>query len=283
MTRRVLTIALCLSLGLHLIILLFALSTWQAKSLKQTVKPNYVMAKVVSLKPVEKAPKPKAVKPKPKKQPEKRQAPKKPKPKPKKDNSAEKKRAAELVKKKAAEKKAAQKKAAEKKRQAEAKKLADAKKAKELAAEKAKQAAEKKRQQEELRKEQEELNRRMMAEELLEDALEEEQALLDAEEDEALAYSYMDSVRRSIQRYWSRPASARNGMVVELRIYLIPTGDVVNVAIAKSSGDTAFDRAAVNAVKKAGGFPELKALPNHIFEQYYRQFTIKFNPEDLRR
>jgi colicin import membrane protein len=72
-------------------------------------------------------------------------------------------------------------------------------------------------------------------------------------------------------------------MIVSLRIHLVPTGSVVGVDVIKSSGDSIFDRSARRAVKKAENFPELQKIPNHIFEQYFRKFTLEFSPEDLRQ
>jgi TonB family protein len=85
-----------------------------------------------------------------------------------------------------------------------------------------------------------------------------------------------------VVNYWSRPPSARNGMEVLLALQLIPTGEVVSVTVVKSSGNTAFDRSAVNAVQKAEQFPELKDLPPREFEKTFRRFRLLFRPEDLR-
>jgi len=66
-------------------------------------------------------------------------------------------------------------------------------------------------------------------------------------------------------------------------VQLIPTGEVVDVQVVKSSGDDAFDRSAVTAVKKAGQFPELKNLKSAEFEKNFRRLTMPFTPEDLRQ
>lgn len=112
--------------------------------------------------------------------------------------------------------------------------------------------------------------------------LAQEQAVQQSGQDEQLANSYTALISQAIQGQWSRPPSARNDMEVELELRLVPTGEVVNVQIVKSSGNSAFDRSAENAVRKVGRFPELQKLPNRVFEQYFRQFTLRFKPEDLR-
>lgn len=118
-------------------------------------------------------------------------------------------------------------------------------------------------------------------EELLKN-LGEKEVVEDAQADEVTAQSYIAFIQRAVQSNWSRPASARNGMQVLLNIQLIPSGDVVSVTVAKSSGNDAFDRSAVAAVKKAENFPELAELEPRVFEKYYRHFTLLFKPEDLR-
>ncbi len=111
-----------------------------------------------------------------------------------------------------------------------------------------------------------------------------------AEESEALAAmtagemseTYAALIQQTVINYWSRPPSARNGMETLLSIQLIPTGEVVSVSVLKSSGNAAFDRSAINAVEKAGSFPELKNLPPAEFEKTFRRFRLLFRPEDLR-
>jgi colicin import membrane protein len=98
---------------------------------------------------------------------------------------------------------------------------------------------------------------------------------------EAVAQSYRYGIYQKVVANWSRPPSARNGMEARLQVELVPTGDVVAVMLIESSGSSAFDRSAEQAVKKARRFevPEEGA----IFEQYFRRFTLLFKPEDLLR
>lgn len=89
-------------------------------------------------------------------------------------------------------------------------------------------------------------------------------------------------IQRSVINRWTRPPSARNGMRAVLEIALVPTGDVVGVAVLSGSGNLAFDRSAINAVEKAGRFPEVKELERALFERDFRRFQLIFKPEDLR-
>ena len=98
---------------------------------------------------------------------------------------------------------------------------------------------------------------------------------------QAVAQSYRYGIYQKVVANWSRPPSARNGMEARLQVELVPTGDVVAVMLVESSGSSAFDRSAENAVRKADRFEVPKE--SAIFEQYFRQFTLLFKPEDLLR
>jgi TonB family protein len=113
----------------------------------------------------------------------------------------------------------------------------------------------------------------------LEEHEQQQQAAITASE---MAASYASVIQQTVINYWSRPPSARNGMEVLLALQLIPTGEIVSVTVVKSSGNTAFDRSAINAVEKAERFPELQNLPSREFEKTFRRFRLLFRPEDLR-
>lgn len=102
-----------------------------------------------------------------------------------------------------------------------------------------------------------------------------------AETEAELTMAYTAVIHDLVQRNWSRPPSARNDMTAVLRIRLVPTGDVVDVEIVRSSGDAAFDRAAENAVRAVGRFTELQGMPPRMFERSFRSLLLTFRPEDL--
>lgn len=114
-----------------------------------------------------------------------------------------------------------------------------------------------------------------------EQALDAEAARLAEERAEAATASYVAAIVGRIERNWSRPPSARNGMRAELRIGLVPTGEVVSVDILDSSGNAAFDRSAETAVRRAAPF-EVPDDPG-LFERQFRSLRILFHPEDLRK
>ena len=90
------------------------------------------------------------------------------------------------------------------------------------------------------------------------------------------------TIQASVINRWTRPPSARNGMVSILSIQLVPTGEVVGVSVLQSSGNTTFDRSAMTAVERTGRFPEVAKLDNRTFEANFRRFQLIFKPEDLR-
>lgn len=114
-------------------------------------------------------------------------------------------------------------------------------------------------------------------------ALAEEEEFLAASNEEEIAASYHDYIFERIAANWSRPPSARREMEVELLVQLVPTGQVISVSVVRSSGNSAFDRSAEQAVHKVGRFEKLKEIENpRVFDKYFRRLTLVFRPDDLR-
>ncbi|MCH2325299.1 MAG: TonB family protein [Pseudomonadales bacterium] len=88
-------------------------------------------------------------------------------------------------------------------------------------------------------------------------------------------------IQMAVQQVWNRPPSARNGMRAILQISMLPTGELLDARITESSGDTAFDRSAENAVYSAAPFTELQSLPINVFNTNFRTLSLIFQPEDL--
>lgn len=246
---------LIITLSLHAVVILAMLKHWVPELKKAEIKrPNYVQAKLVQLKDVSEQ------KSKPKNEPKvvdlvkKRQEQERLR-----KQQEEKRRKLELKRQKEAE---AKRKEAERKKK---EKLEKEKKAKEKA------LAEQKKQQQQ------------MEQQAFEQALQAEEQQLLEESYAVAAQSYMSAISQRIEQNWSRPPSARNGMECELLIQLVPTGRVANVDIVRSSGNTLFDRSAVQAVKKAEQFPEIQKMQREVFERYYRELKLIFKPQDLRQ
>jgi colicin import membrane protein len=267
------SVAITLSIIGHGLLVFLVVWGWSA-SVEKTVikKPSYIKATLVQLdqkaKPVVNPIAKKITPPKVDNTLKKKQ-----------ESAAKKKRETELKaqKKKAAAEKVRKNQLAKKRAEDDKKKKDSARKQKEQKNKKEelqRKAALQKSIEEERRRE---LEKNISAEKKrIEDA---KQAASDAE----LATSYESIIDERVSANWSRPPSARNGMSALLRIQLVPTGRVVHVDVIEGSGDTAFDRSAERAVRKAESFPELKSLPNRVFEQSFRVFNLNFEPEDLRQ
>lgn len=153
--------------------------------------------------------------------------------------------------------------------------------------ERAEQQRQEQRRQEEARRQEQERLEQQRLQEAERQRQEAAQAQADAAAGEAaeteaeLTMAYTAVIHDLVQRNWSRPPSARNDMTAVLRIRLVPTGDVVDVEIVRSSGDAAFDRAAENAVRAVGRFTELQGMPPRMFERSFRSLLLTFRPEDL--
>ena len=114
------------------------------------------------------------------------------------------------------------------------------------------------------------------------DVLEAEKQLALDQDNEKLTASYSAYIMERIEANWNRPPSARRGMEVALIIQLVPTGQVINVTMVKSSGSEAFDRSAQQAVHKVGRFERLQQLDAQAFEKNFRKLRLVFRPDDLR-
>lgn len=120
-----------------------------------------------------------------------------------------------------------------------------------------------------------------LLDEALDLAIAAESAEFEANELDEVALSYHMGIYQRIVNNWSRPVSARNGMRADLLVHLIPSGDVANVTLVQSSGDTAFDRSAEQAVRRAGRFEV--PTDQELFETHFRALPVTFSPQDLLR
>ena len=184
---------------------------------------------------------------------------------------------------------------AQRQREADERARQDAERKRIAAEKKAREEAEKKRLEEEKRQaELEEQRRREEEQRLAQEAAEQRRIdefnqALSAEEgyqatisSQELAASVSALIRQKVGQYWNSPPSARRGMVATVRVSMVPTGRIVQVDIAESSGNSAFDLAVMQAVQKAQPFESVKTLDSATFEQNFREFSFRFDPQNLR-
>ncbi len=260
-------LSICISVILHTVLLVAITYGWNAgQSAPKKMRPRFVEAKLVQLKP--KTEQKKASPPKVKKIDLTKQR-----------REQERKLAEQKRRKQQAAKRAAQ--AKKEKQRKEAQRRREKEKARQAELERQRRIEEQRR-QEELERQQEQRRREEMEEQFAKE-LEAEDAQLQEQDYATTAQSYVALIAARIESNWSRPPSARKGMQCELSLRLVPTGQVIDVSITKSSGNPAFDRSAVLAVQKVERFAELQKVPPEVFERYFRVVQLVFSPEDLRQ
>ena len=197
---------------------------------------------------------------------------------------AEQKKLAEakaLAKKEAALKLAAEKKAKEAALKAQSEKMQAEKKIAEQ--KKAEEQAQKQRQLDDAWRTQQLAAEQALLDELLlqELALAEqaqEQAQREADRAMALESEYIDVIRDHVTTYWRFPSSAKPEQEVEVHIVLVPTGQVIQVTVIKSSGSPLLDRSVEQAIQRASPLPVPQ--DSQVFERSFRSFKMKFRPEN---
>lgn len=84
-------------------------------------------------------------------------------------------------------------------------------------------------------------------------------------------------VRQKINQSWLRPPGLPSGLFCELYARLLPDGSVIEPRVKTSSGNIAFDQAAIAALEKASPLP----VPTdpHLMDEF-RQFNFRFSPPE---
>lgn len=199
----------------------------------------------------------------------------------------EQRRKAALKRKKLAEEKAKKEKfrrqKAEQARLKKARETAERQRKAQLeAAEKERLRKERERQEAEARAKieaEKEAQRREAEAELRRQMMSEEQGLNTAieEQTQSIINEYEVLLKKKIERYWVRPKNSPAGLSCELQVRLIPGGDVVEVKVTRSSGNSIFDRSAINAVKQASPLP----IPDDItLFNRFKLITYDFSPDE---
>ncbi|WP_020408096.1 cell envelope integrity protein TolA [Hahella ganghwensis] len=217
-----------------------------------------------------------------------------------------KKQEAIALKKKQEEEK---KKKVEQEKQAEAKRLeeqrkAEQKKKQEQKRKEEQRLAEEKRRQEELKRKEEE-ERKALEQKLIEErerarkekeqqeelalqqqAVELERMLQEQAQQESAAKQkqrdltelekYRSRIQQVIERSWLEPPGNSAGLVVQIELQLLPTGELLSAKIVEPSSNPAFDQSAISAAYAVKRYP----VPENsrLFNENFRTFILKFNP-----
>ena len=87
---------------------------------------------------------------------------------------------------------------------------------------------------------------------------------------------YTALITHAIGRHWIQPEGISRDISCVLFIRLAPNGEVLNVQLIASSGDTVLDRSAVAAVYKASPLP---VPENSELSAKFREIRLKVKPE----
>lgn len=190
----------------------------------------------------------------------------------------QKKKQAEQKKREEAAKAAAAKKRKDEalKAQAEANKKEEAlQKAKQKQAEQAKAEQQQKLAQQAA---EQALQEKLLQEQLAAEQKAQEEARKQAERASALEADFMEQIKAHVSSHWRYPSVVQPEQEVTVRITLVPTGQVIQVVVIKSSGNLALDRSVEQAIHRASPLPTPKDFM--VFEKSFRQLTMKFRPEN---
>jgi len=89
---------------------------------------------------------------------------------------------------------------------------------------------------------------------------------------------YRSLIKEEVTRHWNIPATAHDDLLCEVKVRLIPSGDVVEVQIIKSSGDAAFDRSVEKAVYRAAPL-SVPPVESGLFDEF-REVVFQFEPRN---
>jgi colicin import membrane protein len=86
---------------------------------------------------------------------------------------------------------------------------------------------------------------------------------------------YVNRIRARVRQNWILPADLQGNPECVFRVIQLPTGEVIEARLVKSSGNAAYDDAVHRAILKASPLP----LPAQR-EHFYRELELTFRPRD---
>ena len=71
----------------------------------------------------------------------------------------------------------------------------------------------------------------------------------------SLLAEYIPYIQEKIKSNWLSPDNSQAGLSCEMKIRMIPGGDIVGIKVINSSGDPLFDRSVETAALRASPLP----------------------------
>ena len=89
---------------------------------------------------------------------------------------------------------------------------------------------------------------------------------------------YAQQIILTIEDAWIKPKNIPDGLIVNLRLRIRPSGRIINADLIKSSGNIRFDNSALQAVRRVETFNFFNSISKSLFEKEFQTISISFNP-----
>jgi len=86
---------------------------------------------------------------------------------------------------------------------------------------------------------------------------------------------YQALIKQKVERNWIRPTTFKKGLSCTVLVRMMPSGEVLEAKVVKSSGDPIFDRSVEQAVQKAAPLP---LPPDGSLFTSFRNLKFLFRP-----
>ena len=86
-------------------------------------------------------------------------------------------------------------------------------------------------------------------------------------------------VIKDIEELWIKPNNSKKGMFADFSLSLSRSGLIDDIELVQSSGNKAFDRAALNAIRKYKQVRYINTINDEEYRIYFPKFTLRFKPE----
>lgn len=101
-----------------------------------------------------------------------------------------------------------------------------------------------------------------------------------ASKSEPVTIAQVDGVLgKRLSSNWYKPAGTADDLSAIVQLKMSRDGKVATVRLSKSSGNSAFDNSAINAVKSIGTIDEVRQLSDADFQKAYASRSIQFTPQ----
>jgi colicin import membrane protein len=92
---------------------------------------------------------------------------------------------------------------------------------------------------------------------------------------QSMINEYGQYIKEKVQRSWIRPPGSSSALSCTVEVRLIPSGEVIDAQIVRSSGNPGFDRSVESAVFKASPLP---VPPDPEVMEQFRSLRFEFKP-----